>query len=103
MNNLPQDSRLRWAQPRLKKPWQRFLLTLAVGLIMGLLFQWTLANFDPERVVYTRQWRRSLTKFMLDIADPETWFWIILIFYLVMATLNEAYYYYIGKKVKSKR
>lgn len=100
MNNSPQDKMFRWRQPRLKKPWQRFLLILAVGLIMGLLIQWTLVTFDPERAFYTRSWRGSLMKFMLEIARPETWFWIISIFYLVLGVLTEVYYLRIGIKTK---
>ena len=98
MSNSPQNKKVQWRQPKLKKPWQRFLLLLTVGLIMGLLIQWTLITFDPERVVYTRQWRRSLMKFMLEVARPETWFWIIFIFYLVLGILTEVYYHYVGTK-----
>lgn len=101
MNNSPQDKMFRWREPRLKKPWQRFLLILAIGLIMGLLIQWTLVTFDPVRVFYTRQWRQTLVKFMLEIAHPKTWFWIIFIFNLIMGILTEVYYYRIG--IKSKK
>jgi len=98
MNNSPQDKTFRWPQPRLKKPWQRFLLIFVTGLIMGLLIQLMLVTFDPERVAYTRQWRQALTKFMLEIAQPKTWFWIVFVFYILLGILTEVYYFYVETK-----
>ena len=92
MKKVLGDNSTRWPEPRLKKPWQRILLILVIGLAIGLMVQWSLTVFDPEKVVYTRRWRRLLMILMLEIARPEVWFWIIFIYHVMLAILTEIYY-----------
>jgi len=94
MNNSRQSKQSRWAEPKLKNPWQRFLFSLVVGLILGLMIQWTLTDFDPLVNSDWRPWRQALKEFMWKTASPETWFWMIFIFNFVLAVLNEIYCYY---------
>ena len=104
MSNI-QPERDGLPQPKLKKMWQRIVVYWGLGIILGLLVWWALSGFDPDRITYIYNWRRELTRLMLKIASPESWFWIVLILYLLIGATEELYlrgYWPYGTKLDKK-
>ncbi len=100
-----QPERDRPPLPKLKKMWQRIIFTWGLGIVLGLIVWWALSGFDPERTTYIYNWRRELTRLMLKIASPESWFWIFFAVCFLTGIMNEFYlrgYWPYGTKFDEK-